>query len=192
MIYRKLTYLLGKSKNELSAYDEYDSDGSGKWYTDNPIMANEHNYKFASNIHKKAGLNVYSWEVFYDTNEKNITGWEVKLLLENKCAHEGETDWNRNTVRTKLEYLLGKSETELLAYDTYKSEEPIEWFTDNPIMAKQYKAYRPCYEDAKKLKLDSYMWEIGYDIIEKKIVKNHVSHGLTVDEATERLKDGNN
>ena len=91
-------------------------------------------------------------------------------------------------INSKLTYLMGKSETELLAYDTYKSEEPVEWFTDNPIMAKQYGGYRPCYEDAEKLKLDSYMWEIEYDIIEKKVVRNHVWHGLTVVEATERLK----
>ena len=38
----KLIYLLGKSENELLAYDEYDSEGSGKWFTDDPIMAMEH------------------------------------------------------------------------------------------------------------------------------------------------------
>jgi hypothetical protein len=34
--------MLGKSEKELLAYDEYDSEGSGKWFTDNPIMANEY------------------------------------------------------------------------------------------------------------------------------------------------------
>ena len=37
----KLVYLLGKNEKELLAYDEYDSEGSGKWFTDNPVMANE-------------------------------------------------------------------------------------------------------------------------------------------------------
>jgi uncharacterized phage-like protein YoqJ len=31
----KPIYLVGKSENELLAYDEYDS-GSGKWFTENP------------------------------------------------------------------------------------------------------------------------------------------------------------
>jgi len=39
----KLVYLLGKNEKELLAYDEYDSEGSGKWFTDNPAMANEYN-----------------------------------------------------------------------------------------------------------------------------------------------------
>jgi len=34
--------MLGKNEKELLAYDEYDSEGSGKWFTDNPIMANEY------------------------------------------------------------------------------------------------------------------------------------------------------
>ena len=42
MIRTKLIYLVGKSEKELLAYDEYDSKGSGKWFTDNPIMAEEY------------------------------------------------------------------------------------------------------------------------------------------------------
>ena len=35
----KLVYLIGKSENELLTYDEYDSEGDGKWFYDNPVMA---------------------------------------------------------------------------------------------------------------------------------------------------------
>jgi len=38
----KLVYMLGKNEKELLADDEYDSE-CGRWFTDNPIMANEYN-----------------------------------------------------------------------------------------------------------------------------------------------------
>jgi hypothetical protein len=37
----KLVYVLGRDEKELLAYDEYNGEGSGKWFTDNLIMANE-------------------------------------------------------------------------------------------------------------------------------------------------------
>jgi hypothetical protein len=76
----KLVYLLGKNEKELLAYDEYDSEGSGKWFTDNPIMANEYNYEQAVIVGaEKEGLDVYMWEVTYDTNEKKIIKEEIWL-----------------------------------------------------------------------------------------------------------------
>ena len=76
----KLVYLLGKNEKELLAYDEYDSEGSGKWFTDNPVMANEYNYEQAVIVGaEKEGLDVYMWEVTYDTNEKKIIKEEIWL-----------------------------------------------------------------------------------------------------------------
>jgi hypothetical protein len=76
----KLVYLLGKNEKELLAYDEYDSEGSGKWFTDNPVMANEYNYEQAVIAGaEKEGLDVYMWEVTYDTNEKKIIKEEIWL-----------------------------------------------------------------------------------------------------------------
>jgi hypothetical protein len=76
----KLVYLLGKNEKELLAYDEYDSEGSGKWFTDNPIMANEYNFEQAvCEGAAKEGLDVYMWEATYDTNEKKIVKEEIWL-----------------------------------------------------------------------------------------------------------------
>jgi len=78
MIRTKLVYLLGKNEKELLACDEYDSEGSGRWFTDNPIMANEYNFKQAvCDGSEKEGLDVYMWEVTYDTAKKKIVKEEV-------------------------------------------------------------------------------------------------------------------
>jgi hypothetical protein len=76
----KLIYLLGRNEKELLANDEYDSEGSGKWFTDNPIMANEYNYQQAvCEDAEKEALDVYMWEVTYDTDEKKIIKEEIWL-----------------------------------------------------------------------------------------------------------------
>jgi len=75
----KLVYLLGKNEKELLAYDEYDS-GSGKWFTDNPVMANEYNFEQAViEGTEKEGLDVYMWEATYDTDEKKIIKEKIWL-----------------------------------------------------------------------------------------------------------------
>ena len=79
-----------------------------------------------------------------------------------------------NTQRTKLVYLLGRSEKELLAYDEYDSEGSGKWFTDNPMMAIEYNNERKIIEDAEKEKLDVYMWEATYDVKERKIIKEEI------------------
>ena len=84
----KLIYLLGKSENELLAYDEYDSKGSGKWFTDNPVMAEEYYCQRACEEAEKEGLDVYMWEVTYDTNIKKIIKKEIWLQFTNKEAIE--------------------------------------------------------------------------------------------------------
>ena len=82
MIRTKLVYLLGKNEKELLAYDEYDSEGSGKWFTDNPVMANEYNLGQAvQEATDKEALNIYIWEVTCDTNEKKIVKEEIELLF---------------------------------------------------------------------------------------------------------------
>ena len=55
----KLVYLVGKNEKELLAYDEYDSEGHGKWFTDNPVMAKEFNYQSAFETAKKEGLDIF-------------------------------------------------------------------------------------------------------------------------------------
>ena len=75
-----MVYLAGKNEKELLAYDEYDSEGSGEWFTDNPVMANEYNFEQAVyEISEKKGLDVYMWEVIYDTDEKKIIKEEIWL-----------------------------------------------------------------------------------------------------------------
>jgi hypothetical protein len=82
MIRTKLVYLLGKNEKELLAYDEYDGEGSGKWFTDNPVMANEYNLGQAvDKATDKEGLNIYIWEVTYNTNEKKMIKEEIELLF---------------------------------------------------------------------------------------------------------------
>ena len=82
----KLVYLLGKSEKELLAYDEYDSEGSGKWFTDNPVMAEEYFCQRACEEAEKEGLDVYMWEVIYDINEKKIIKEEIWLQFTNEEA----------------------------------------------------------------------------------------------------------
>ena len=84
----KLVYLVGKSENELLAYDEYDSKGSGKWFTDNPIMAKEYNCQRACEDAEKEGLDVFLWEVTYDVAEKKIKREEIRLMFSTDEAVE--------------------------------------------------------------------------------------------------------
>jgi len=63
--------MVGRNEKELLAYDEYDSKGSGEWFTDNPIMANEYYIEQAVYKGTEKGLDVYMWEATYDTDEKN-------------------------------------------------------------------------------------------------------------------------
>jgi len=88
----KLVYLLGKNEKELLADDEYDSEG-GKWFTDNPIMANEYNFEQAVyEGAEKEGLDVYMWEVTYDTNENKIIKESIWLQFTNAEAIEWKKD----------------------------------------------------------------------------------------------------
>ena len=91
--------------------------------------------------------------------------------------------------RTKLVYLLGKNEKELLAYDEYDSEGSGKWFTDNPVMAHEYNFEQAVCEGADKEGLDVYMWEATYDTNEKKIIKEEIWLQFTIDEAVKWKKD---
>ena len=91
--------------------------------------------------------------------------------------------------RTKLVYLLGKNEKELLADDEYDSEGSGKWFTDNPIMANEYNFERAVIEGAEKEGLDVYMWEVTYDTYEKKIIREKVWLQFTIYEAIQWKKD---
>ena len=96
--------------------------------------------------------------------------------------------------RTKLVYMLGRNEKELLAYDEYDSEGSGKWFTDNPVMANEYTFGQAVYEGSEKEDLDVYMWEVTYDTNENKIIKQEVWLQFTKEEAAkwkaEHLKDG--
>jgi hypothetical protein len=88
----KLVYLLGKSENELLACDEYDSEGSGDWFTDNPIMAEEFYCQSALEKAEEKSLDVYMWEVTYDNNEKKIIKEEIWLQFTNEEAIKWKND----------------------------------------------------------------------------------------------------
>jgi hypothetical protein len=83
--------------------------------------------------------------------------------------------------RTKLIYLVGKSEKELLACDEYDSEGG-EWFTDNPIMAEEFN-HQGAIEKAEKEGFDVFLWEVTYNVNEKKIVKEELWLQFTNEEA---------
>jgi hypothetical protein len=93
----KLVYVLGKNEKELLACDEYDGEGSGKWFTDNPIMANE--YTFQQAVYEEAekeGLDVYMWEVTYDTSEKKIVKEEIWLQFTKEEAAKWKKEYFKN------------------------------------------------------------------------------------------------
>ena len=99
----KLVYLVGKSEKELLAYDEYDS-GSGKWFTDNPIMAKEYNCQRACEDAEKEGLDVFLWEVTYDVDEKIIVKEELWLQFTNEEAIECKNErFNKTPTCNELE-----------------------------------------------------------------------------------------
>ena len=79
----KLIYLLGRNEHELLAYDEYDGKGSGKWFTDNPMMAEEYNCRRACEAAEEEGLDVYLWEITYDTDEKKVRKEDIWLQFTN-------------------------------------------------------------------------------------------------------------
>ena len=52
-------YAVGKSEKELLAHDEYDSWGSGRYYTDDVLMCNRYTYSEAEREKESKCLNVY-------------------------------------------------------------------------------------------------------------------------------------
>jgi len=88
----KLIYLVGKNEKELLAYDEYDSEGSGRWFTDYPVMANEYYCQSACEKAEELGLDVFLWEVTFDANERKIIKEELWLQFTNQEAVEFKKD----------------------------------------------------------------------------------------------------
>jgi len=86
--------MLGRNEKELLAYDEYDSKGSGEWFTDNPIMANEYNYHQAvCEASEQKGLDIYFWEATYDTDEKKIIKEKLWLQFTKEEAAEMKKEY---------------------------------------------------------------------------------------------------
>ena len=81
-----LVYLAGKNEKESLAYDEYDSKSDGKWFTDNPVMAEEFNHQGAFETAEKEGLDIFMREVAFDINEKKIVKDEIWLQFTNEEA----------------------------------------------------------------------------------------------------------
>ena len=52
-------YAVGKSEKELLAYDEYDSMGSGEYFTDDVLMCNRYTYSEADAEKDNNGLKIY-------------------------------------------------------------------------------------------------------------------------------------
>ena len=67
-------YAVGKSENELLAYDEYDSWGSGRYFTDDVLMCDRYNYSDAKEKTEGKGLNVY-----LVTITKNETSHKIEI-----------------------------------------------------------------------------------------------------------------
>jgi hypothetical protein len=66
-------YAPGKSEKELFAYDEYDSRGSGIYYTGDPLMFERYNVlKDAEKVAKEYSLTVYLVEITKDGEEHRI------------------------------------------------------------------------------------------------------------------------
>jgi hypothetical protein len=60
-------YVPGKSEKELFAYDEYDSQGSGIYYTDDPLMFERYNVlDDAEKVAREYNLTVYLVEIMKD------------------------------------------------------------------------------------------------------------------------------
>jgi len=95
--------------------------------------------------------------------------------------------------RTKLVYLVGKSEKELLAYDEYDAHGSGIWFTDKPMLAEEYNWKRSCEQviEYKEDKLDVFLWEITYDVDKKEIVKEELWLQFDHDEAIKYYEDHN-
>ena len=91
----KLVYLAGKSEKELLAYDEYDSEGDGKWFTDNPVMAEEFNHQSAFEMAEKEKLDIFMQEVTFDINEKKIVKDEIWLQFTNEEAAKWKKDHSK-------------------------------------------------------------------------------------------------
>jgi len=85
----KLVYLVGKSEKELLAYDEYDAEGSGLWYTDKPILAEEYNCSRSCEEvirYRNEKLKVFLWEITYDVDKKEIIKEDLFLQFEHDEA----------------------------------------------------------------------------------------------------------
>ncbi|GHV78763.1 hypothetical protein AGMMS49944_05540 [Spirochaetia bacterium] len=52
-------YTLGKSEKELYAYDEYDSWGSGRYFTDDVMMCDRYTYSEAEKEQNDKGLKIF-------------------------------------------------------------------------------------------------------------------------------------
>ena len=52
-------YATGKTEKELLAYDEYDSNGDGRYFTDDTYMCDRYVYSEAQKIAKELNLNVF-------------------------------------------------------------------------------------------------------------------------------------
>jgi hypothetical protein len=62
-------YALGKSEKKLLAYDEYDSRGSGRYYTDDVYMCDRYTYSEAVEEAKKRNLKIYLVTITAENSE---------------------------------------------------------------------------------------------------------------------------
>jgi hypothetical protein len=63
-------YALGKSEKELDAYDEYDSWGSGRYFTDDVMMCERYTYSEAEERQKEKGLKIFLVTITKDGKSK--------------------------------------------------------------------------------------------------------------------------
>ena len=72
-------YAVGASKKALRAYDEYDSKGSGLYYTDDVFMCDRHTAGQARAIALSQKLNVYYVEIHKTDEIHTIEISEVNI-----------------------------------------------------------------------------------------------------------------
>ena len=83
MVRKNSFYALGKSEEELLAYDELDSNGSGDWFTNNLMMVWRYRYKdaiFESSEKLHLHLKVYLVEVEYDVDSDTVISTHISQM----------------------------------------------------------------------------------------------------------------
>jgi hypothetical protein len=73
-------YTVGKSEKRLLAYDEYDSRGSGRYYTDDVYMCDRFTYSEAEEEAKERNLKIYLVTIIPENEEHKTEIGEICIF----------------------------------------------------------------------------------------------------------------